>query len=195
MNNRKSKTFLTGLVLVVFINCASFSKFSAEESSATQQVSELMGWGMYGRALDFINAKIRNNPDSSELYVARGAIYARTKKDSLSIKDQNKALELLEKSPSKDSEMVKANALHNRAGIYARMKKYPDAESDYKRAVTIYPGNSISYLELGKMQLKQKRYSEAKANLSKARELFLKQSGTKDAEEAEKLIEKTEKKS
>ena len=45
------------------------------------------------------------------------------------------------------------------------------------------------------MQLKQKRCSEAKENLSKARELFLKQSGTKDAEEAEKLIEKTEKKS
>ncbi|MCW5824242.1 MAG: hypothetical protein KIT34_15665 [Cyanobacteria bacterium TGS_CYA1] len=117
MNNRKSKILLTILLLVGFINCASLSKLSAEESSATQQVSELMDWGQYSRALNFINEKIKKTPDSAELYVARGAIYARTKKDSLSIKDQNKALELLEKTPSQDSEMVKANALHNRAGI------------------------------------------------------------------------------
>lgn len=173
---------------------ATVSKLHTEEASPSQQVAELMGFGLYGRALSFINEKIKNNPNSAELYVARGAIYANTKRDSLSLSDQNKALELMEKDQAQNNSMIKANALYNRAAIYARRGNSQDAERDYVKAISIYPSDSISYFDLGKLQLKQKRYTEAKANLSKAKELLLKQSGIEEAAEADKLLKKIEKK-
>lgn len=180
-------------MLFFIFELASPSRLFADEPAPAQQVSELMAWGFYSRALDFINEKITKNPNSAELYVARGAIYARTKKNELSMSDQNKALELMEKEPAQNNSMVKSNALHNRATLFVRMGKNQNAEHDYKDAVRIYPSNSVSYLELGKLQLGQRRFAEAKENLSKAKELFLKQSGTEEVEEADKLLKKVEK--
>ncbi len=194
MNNKILKRIIFCSMAMLLYSFATVSKLHTEEASPSQQVAELMGFGLYGRALSFINEKIKNNPNSAELYVARGAIYANTKRDSLSLSDQNKALELMEKDQAQNNSMIKANALYNRAAIYARRGNSQDAERDYVKAISIYPSDSISYFDLGKLQLKQKRYTEAKANLSKAKELLLKQSGIEEAAEADKLLKKIEKK-
>lgn len=176
------------IVLAILSIVAVQAVSHATEPSPSQQVSELMAGGKFSHALKFVNEKIKQNPNNAELYVARGAVYARAKKNALSMLDQNKALEIFDNDPTQYNAVSKSNALHNRATLFNRMGKKHEAERDYLEAIKLFPSNSISFLELGKMQLKQKRYSEAKENLAKARELFMKQSNQEDIKEVDKLM-------
>jgi len=151
----------SAIVLALLFSLAVQISSHATEPSPSQQVSELMAGGKFSYALKFVNEKIKQNPNNAELYVARGAVYARAKKNALSMLDQNKALEIFDNDPSQYNAVSKSNALHNRATLFNRM---------------------------GKMQLKQKRYLEAKENLAKARELFVKQLNQEDIKEVDKLI-------
>ena len=151
----------SAIVLALLFSLAVQISSHATEPSPSQQVSELMAGGKFSYALKFVNEKIKQNPNNAELYVARGAVYARAKKNALSMLDQNKALEIFDNDPSQYSAVSKSNALHNRATLFNRM---------------------------GKMQLKQKRYLEAKENLAKARELLMKQSNQEGIKEVEKLM-------
>lgn len=176
-------------IILAFLSSVAVQIVShATEPFPSQEVSELMAGGNFSYALKFINKKIKQNPNNAELYVARGAVYARAKKNALSMLDQNKALEIFDNDPSQYSAIYKSNALHNRATLFNRMGKKHEAERDYLEAIKLFPSNSISFFELGKMQLKQKRYSEAKKNLAKARELFMKQSNQEDLKKVDKLM-------
>ncbi|MCW5824214.1 MAG: hypothetical protein KIT34_15525 [Cyanobacteria bacterium TGS_CYA1] len=176
-------------IILAFLSSVAVQIVShATEPSPSQEVSELMAGGNFSYALKFVNEKIKQNPNNAELYVARGAVYARAKKNALSMLDQNKALEIFDTYPAQYNSVSKSNALHNRATLFNRMGKKYEAERDYLEAIKLFPSNSISFFELGKMQLKQKRYSEAKENLAKARELFMKQSNQEDIKEVDKLM-------
>ncbi len=176
------------IVLAILSIVAVQAVSHATEPSPSQEVSELMAGGKFSYALKFVNEKIKQNPNNAELYVARGAVYARAKKNALSMLDQNKALEIFDNDPTQYNAVSKSNALHIRATLFNSMGKKHEAERDYLDAIKLFPSNSISFLELGKMQLKQKRYSEAKENLAKARELFMKQSNQEDIKEVDKLM-------
>jgi len=193
LNLKKAKIVAYCMTIFIGISIIIPSKIFSSELSPSQTMWEFMSLGQYKKALTFINKKISANPDSAELYVARGALYAHLKKDINSMRDQNKALEILEKSSNQSDSIYKSNALHNRAALFLRMGKKREAERDYKDSIGAYPKNSGSFLELGKLLLNEKKYAEAKENLIKARELSEKQSGEKHLKEIESLMPIVEK--
>lgn len=190
---KRNKFIRASFISAVTIICCFASASLADELSPAQMVNEYMKLGERNEALEYIIKKLKETPDSAELLVARGAVFAALRKDELSMRDQNKALEIIEKNPSESTLIYKSNALHNRALLFLRKKKQEEAERDYKAAISADSTNSGSYLELAKLQLKQKRYSEARENLSFARNLSIRHSNDKKVIEVDKLLQEVDK--
>ncbi len=177
---------LTLLSVVFSFNCS--LALLANEPSASETVSQYMSANAFDTALKFINKEMKSNPQSAELFELKGAVYACQNKNDLAMNNFNKALSLLRNDTSQANAIVKADALHNRAGLFVQMGKVQEAERDYKESIRIGPSDSSPYFELGKLQLKQKRIVEARQNFVKARDLAVTETDKEKVKEIDKWV-------
>ncbi len=68
--------------------------------------------------------------------------------------------------------------------------KYPEAEREYREAISINPDYAEAHGNLGILLAKLGRNKEARAEIEKAEELFEKQGRQEDAEKARGLLKK-----
>lgn len=177
---------LTLLPVVLSFNCS--LALLANEPSASETVSQYISANAFDTALKFINKQMKTKPQCAELFQLKGAVYACQNKNDLAMNNFNKALFLLKNDTSLENALVKADALHNRAGLFAQMGKVQEAERDYKESIRIGPSDSSPYFELGKLQLKQKRHTEARQSFVNARALAVKETDKEKIQEIDKWI-------
>ncbi|WP_457746788.1 tetratricopeptide repeat protein [Sulfurimonas sp.] len=96
--------------------------------------------------------QLLSNQTSPQIYNLLGILYLKQKLD-------NKALVAFSNALKLDPGYYKAR--YNRALIYSSIKKYKDAEADYKKILSSFNAHSKTHLNLGLLYYKTKRYNLA----------------------------------
>jgi tetratricopeptide (TPR) repeat protein len=114
----------------------------------------------YPKAIVYTNMIINLDSASARGYYSRGCIYQKLKRDSLAVKDYNKALSL---NPDY------TDAYYNRGIIYEKNKKYDEALDDYNKAIKGNPAYIADvYNNRGNIYLAKESYDKAVDDYSKA---------------------------
>lgn len=107
--------------------------------------------GNYQQALHDYNRAIELNPRITPSYIFRGEIYAHEKQYEAAIADFTTSLGL----------EVYSIAYHDRAEAYRALRRYAEAEADYKHLLSESPGNLGLYHELIDLYLEWQKYQTA----------------------------------
>lgn len=114
-------------------------------------------------ALDDINAAIKHwnkkcTIPLASLYCIRGLIYDNLDQEKLALKDYNTAVKKDKKN---------ASCYSSRAKFYYKHQMYEEAETDFRKAVSLNSKDINSEIEIARCLLKQTRTDDASAILSK----------------------------
>jgi len=119
-------------------------------------------------AMKILDQGIIENPDATQLYYLRGAIFAYQKKYPEAIKDQDKVIEM-----SKDK-FLKAGAYLNKALIAVSLKIDADAEEFFKKALELEPSLEEAHLKYSEFLAGKGRNEESADHSQKALQLGVK---------------------
>ena len=131
-------------------------------------------------ALDDYNKAIQLNPNYALAYYNRGVVYKEQGEAELALDDYNKAIQL-------NPEL--ALAYNNRGVLYDEQGEAELALDDYNRAIQLNPDYANAYANLGLLYGQLGSIEEARTNLEKARQLFIAQNRTADAEKVASVLE------
>ena len=131
-------------------------------------------------ALDDYNQAIQLNPNNANAYYNRGIVYYRQGEVELALSDYNKAIQL---NPDD------AKVYYNRGNIYQEQGEVELALDDYNQAIQLNPNLAEAYANLGLLYGQLRSIEEARTNLEKARQLFIAQNRTADAEYIANVLE------
>ena len=118
--------------------------------------------GNFKAALDDYNTALDIMPSASFVYVLRAQAKASQNNFSGAIADVNTAILI-----DRDMEYEYTN---ERANIYAKFKKYKQAQGDFKACAEKFPERPDTYIYWGNMLAAQKKYAEAQKYFTTALE-------------------------
>jgi tetratricopeptide (TPR) repeat protein len=123
---------------------------------------ELNGWAPADQvvpveqAIDFFTDSIRANPGDPQVYMMRGVIWWRERKElDIALGDFNEAIRL----DPKDTD-----AFNCRGVVWQAKKEYDRAIADYSEAIRLDPGDATAYLNRGIAWRAKKEYDRAIAD-------------------------------
>lgn len=119
-------------------------------------------------AMKILDQGIIENPDATQLYYLRGAIFAFQRKYPEAIKDQDKVIEM-----SKDK-FLKSGAYLNKALIAVSLKNDIEAEEFFKKALALEPNMEEAHLKYSEFLASKGRNEESADHSHKALQLGVK---------------------
>jgi len=128
---------------------------SLNRSPVYQTAVQLLKQRKADEALEALNKEIKGEPDHSELYHLRGEIYWATRQFDKALLDAEKTIQYAKNITSK------ADGILLRAKVEFYLKRYADAERDYKESIELESRNHMSYPAYGQFLLDQKRIDES----------------------------------
>jgi tetratricopeptide (TPR) repeat protein len=176
-----------------------------ERRGLTQQ---LKGW--FEDALSDYNKAIEINPKFAEAYNNKGVTYAALRRNEQALSSYNKALELkpnytdaynnigalyfglgqFQEAIANYKKVLEADPKHtlanyNLGNTYSFMKEYKKAIACYARVIELDPTNVMGYANIGIMYYYSGNMGQAKNNLQKAKDLFLKNNNVQGAKKVD----------
>lgn len=125
----------------------------------------------YNQLKEILNQLIQLHPLNDLYHYELGTIYGITSQNKKALLSINKAIEMVDQSPHKDPQSIKAKYYNKLGEIYFKMDQFQDALSQFDHAIKLLMpvGNSINhdsllakiYYNMGQSHLKMTHYSEA----------------------------------
>jgi tetratricopeptide (TPR) repeat protein len=138
------------------------SQFEASTDPEVRVAVRALQSGYSPETLRAMGALVRAHPDSPELHLVLGSLYARGERLGEAFDTYQRVLQL---APSN------IPALLNTGNIYFRLGEYAQAVSHYKQAAQVRPDLAAAYWNMHLAQSELLHFDEADASLARAREL------------------------
>ncbi len=111
----------------------------------------------YGKAINALDLAIKYLPKKDKTYLSWAYV---TKAQVLqSLEEFDKAINYMNQAVAVDPENIET--YDKRAQLYFELKKYDDADKDYKKMVALSPGDVMGYMGLGRNEKMRENYEAA----------------------------------
>lgn len=152
--------------ILVLAFLSSFLLSSAQPTSFSKGVVAYKE-GDYNKALEYFNADIEEDPQSSFSYLYRAFIYKYNDELSAALKDINSFLKTLS---SKEKKALSSGYAF-RASLYEKLENYEKASEDYAEAIKLNPDDIDLYISRANFYFNTDEFDKAEADYKKALEI------------------------
>ncbi|MCP5052198.1 MAG: sulfatase-like hydrolase/transferase [bacterium] len=126
--------------------------------------------GQYPEAMAAYAKAIEKEPKSGKTYNNLGTLYLTLFLKSKDPGEHRRAIEAFDRALELDPDL--ASALNGRGSAYKFANRFPEAVSDWKRAIAVNPGFTEVYFNLGVTYLQMKAPKDALTYLNQCKEKF-----------------------